>query len=129
MTGRLRGFVALLCTATLMTASPTLAQDLSSRGDRPVVHLSPNPARLHHRLSVTVTGLRPGTRLRFALSRIPANPAFGGPVGTFYANGKGSLRFSYPPFEFKQEIGLWRVVGYRTNNGSIAVSAQFRVVG
>ncbi len=92
------------------------------------IHFTPNPPRLHSPLTVRVSGLHAGEGLRIVCSRIPRTDAFGGPIGTFYANARGTLHFIYPAFVFKQERGPWKMVAYRSN-GMIALSKTFHVTG
>lgn len=92
------------------------------------VHFTPNPPRLHSPLMVRVSGLHAGEGLRIVFSRIPRTDAFGGPIGTFYANARGTLHFIYPAIAFKQERGLWKMVAYHSN-GMIALSKTFHVTG
>ncbi len=92
------------------------------------VHFTPNPPRVHSPLAVRVSGLHAGEGLRIVFSRIPRTDAFGGPIGTFYANARGTLHFIYPAFVFKQERGPWKMVAYRSN-GMIALIKTFRVAG
>jgi len=92
------------------------------------VHFTPNPPRLHSPLMVRVSGLHAGEGLRIVFSRIPRTDAFGGPIGTFYANARGTLHFIYPAFVFKEERGPWKMVAYRSN-GMVALMKTFRVIG
>jgi len=99
----------------------------SARVAVPGVYFAPSPPRLYSTLTVHVSGLRAGQGLHFVFARIPKSSAFGGPVGTFYANARGILHFEYPAFRYKQELGRWTMTGY-SSNGKITLTRTFRVI-
>lgn len=115
----------MVVTGGATRSAPAATRTLSA-GVR--VHLSPRVPRLHSRLIVTVAGLHVGEGVRFVFRRIPSSDAFGGPVGTFYANTSGTLHFTYPAFLYRQEVGRWQMIGYRSD-GIVAVNAKFVVIG
>jgi hypothetical protein len=53
------------------------------------VELTPNPPRLHSRLTVRILGLHQGEGLRMVFHRIPVTDAFGGRSGHFMQTVKG----------------------------------------
>jgi hypothetical protein len=147
---RLTTAIVLLVGFSVVRFHPAWAQELSSNRPSTMTHgvgsfavgsasasahvaalrvkFTPRVPRLHSRLTVTVSGLHRGEGLRFVFSRIPRTDAFGGPVGTFYANARGIVHFTYPAFLYKQEIGRWRMIGYRAD-GTTAVNKIFSVTG
>jgi hypothetical protein len=94
---------------------------------RITLRISPDHVALGQRFTVTLSGTRPRELVFFAMQPRHSTGFGGGIMGRYRADRGGIVRFAYPPFTQRWELGQWVVTAQRRGAGILA-SATLTVV-
>lgn len=93
----------------------------------PTLRVTPSPVPLGRALTVMLAGVRPRATIVFQVAPLASTGFGGGLMGRYRAGPAGTIRFTYPPFRTRGELGRWRITASR--RGARLTSTVIRVVG